>query len=89
MGGDSGPKRMHNVINKMFDCLKMKQEDLTQYLDSDEQAKLRAVNTEPDQMKALKEYRAEGRILDDDRLQHSFIRAAISTAKLHQPIITH
>ena len=54
MGGDSGPKRMHAVINKLVDCLKMKPEDLKTYLDSDEQAKLRAVNTEPEDLKVLK-----------------------------------
>lgn len=46
MGGDSGPKRMHMVMNRMVDFLKMDPDALKELFDSDEQAKLRAVNTD-------------------------------------------
>lgn len=36
MGGDSGPKRMHAVINRLVDCLKLNPADLKQYLDADD-----------------------------------------------------
>lgn len=55
MGGDSGPKRLHAVVNKMVDCLKLDRTSLKQnLLASDEQAKLRAVNADPECQKALK-----------------------------------
>jgi|LauGreDrversion4_2_1035121.scaffolds.fasta_scaffold907575_1 hypothetical protein len=48
MGGDSGPKRLYAVVNKMVDNLKLDREVLKkEVLDSDEQAKLRAVNADP------------------------------------------
>jgi len=46
MGGDSGPKRVHAVINRLVDCLKMDRNQLKEHLATDEQAKMRAVNTE-------------------------------------------
>jgi len=49
MGGDSGPKRLHAVVNRMVDYLKLDQEALKKdVLAADEQAKLRAVNTDPE-----------------------------------------
>ena len=63
MGGDAGPKRMHQVVNRLFECLKMDRQSLQIELDSDGQAKMRAVNTENE--KILKEYKSEGRIMQD------------------------
>ena len=54
MGGDSGPKRIHAVINRLVDCLKLNRNNLKDYLNADEQAKVRAVNTEPEANKVLK-----------------------------------
>lgn len=54
MGGDS-PKRLHSVVNKMVDCLKMDNETLNQsILKGDDQAKLRAVNTDAEGIRELK-----------------------------------
>ena len=89
MGGDSGPKRIHAVINRLVDCLKLNPNDLKTHLNSDEQAKLRAVNTEPENMKLLKEYKSEGRILTDLNIQQAFMRSAMNSAKLHKGVITH
>lgn len=36
MGGDSGPKRIHAVINRLVDCLKLNPNDLKNHLNSDE-----------------------------------------------------
>jgi hypothetical protein len=32
MGGDTGPKRLHAVINRLVDCLKMSELELKEYL---------------------------------------------------------
>jgi hypothetical protein len=48
-------------------------------LDSDEQAKMRAVNTENE--KILKEYKSEGRIMSDQRIQSDFLAIALLSAK--------
>ena len=54
MGGDSGPKRIHAVINRLVDCLKLNRSSLEDYLNADEQANVRAVNTEPEVAKVLR-----------------------------------
>jgi hypothetical protein len=36
MGGDSGPKRIHAVINRLVDCLKLNPSDLKDFLNADE-----------------------------------------------------
>lgn len=43
---------------------------------------MRAVNTEQD--KILKEYKSEGRIMQDSNIQNEFLMAALSSAKNHK-----
>jgi hypothetical protein len=73
MGGDKGPKRIHAVINQMVDYLKM--ESVKAVLGSDEQAKMRAVNTEG--ISELKGYRSEGRIMKDGNVMSEVMSQAI------------
>lgn len=47
MGGDSGPKRLHATVNKIVDLIRMEKASVNFVLASDEQAKMRVVNTDP------------------------------------------
>ena len=81
MGGDSGPKRLHAVVNRMVDYLKLDQEALRkEVLAADEQAKLRAVNTDPEVKKGLKSYLSEGRLPSDPIVTADFLRSVSAIA---------
>ena len=88
MGGDSGPKRLYSVVNKMVDCLKMDKESLKkEILESDEQAKMRAVNADPENRKELKLYRAEGRIVEDQVMAKNLIKSILNIANQKKQVV--
>ena len=68
MGG-STIKRLNDVVNRVIGCVAMDRNKLKEMLKTDEQAKLRAVNGDPENAKELKEYKPEGRIMTDTNLQ--------------------
>lgn len=55
--------KIHNVVNKMIDILK--RDDISEYLKSDEQEKMKNVNTNNQELKV---YKSEGRILEQQVL---------------------
>jgi hypothetical protein len=58
-------------------------------LDADEQAKLRAVNADPETQKSLKEYKAEGLIIKYSKLSTELMTTALEGAKNNKSVVLH
>ena len=66
--------KIHKVVNKMISSLL--KEDITQDLQSDEQAKMRVANTDPE----LRSYVSESRLLQDRNLSSDLIYQSLKVA---------
>lgn len=79
--------KIHNVVNRLIDGLR--KEDMTKDLEGDEQCKMRAVNTDPDNKKLLNEYIAESRILTTKSLYNEFLYKSLQVANKNQKVFNH
>ncbi|CDW77441.1 trna isopentenyltransferase 9 [Stylonychia lemnae] len=77
--------KIQNVINKMI--VHLMKEDVRRELESDEQEKMKNVNTEDDSQKELKEYKSESKILQSDELYYKYMMNSLKTAKAYQSLL--
>eukprot|EP00347_Sterkiella_histriomuscorum_P002465 403368043 len=77
--------KIHNVINKMITYLR--KDDIRKDLESDEQEKMKNVNTEDETHKELKFYKSESRILQSDELYYKFMMNSLRNANTHKGVI--
>lgn len=80
--------KIHNVVNKMISHLRLENPiDIRRELDCDEQEKMKTVNTEPEYQKALKEYKAEGRIIDNNKTLNEFLYKSLKISSKHKDVL--
>lgn len=77
--------KIHNVVNKLIGYLR--KPDISDDLASDEQEKMKNANTDEEVQKQLREYKSEGRIVNEYSLFSKFMRTSLHMARMHEDVV--